>query len=310
MQFILLTWSPKQDCLHEGLCWQMSLNGCQRMHVFATTAATSLPVSMFRRHEQMSDTTNWRQNSNWIQLTIASLYIVHLRLSWKIAKEFEISRPIFESIKSDAFRLHAKTHHALAGRFGNELFVVAAALVHAHRNHHPVLLIRPGKIPTRIDNVEVHLRYISQDLFGAKVMWEMDMDAWKACFFFLQKHLDRPTQKRQILRLPCLRSSLGLRRKAQVVKGDGISGISDLIKHWCNCKVENGLTSKAMFQMHEWWSMYYCLVNVIVVVRMGLFYSDLLSSHVSCLWMMVGIWHAVCLLVLICLFWKVVRSQV
>lgn len=195
MQFILLTWSPKQDCLHEGLCWQMSLNGCQRMHVFATTAATSLPVSMFRRHEQMSDTTNWRQNSNWIQLTIASLYIVHLRLSWKIAKEFEISRPIFESIKSDAFRLHAKTHHALAGRFGNELFVVAAALVHAHRNHHPVLLIRPGKIPTRIDNVEVHLRYISQDLFGAKVMWEMDMDAWKACFFFFCKNTSTGPRK-------------------------------------------------------------------------------------------------------------------
>ena len=186
MQYILLTWRMKQDCLHEGLCtWQMSLNGCQRMHVFATTAATSLPVSMFRRNEQMSDTTNWRQNSNWTQLTIASLYIVHLRLSWKIAKEFEISRPIFESIKSDAFRLHAKTHHALAGRFGNELFVVAAALVHAHRNQHPVLLIRPGKIPTRINNVEVHLRYISQDLFGAKVMWEMDMDAWTAwiCLF-------------------------------------------------------------------------------------------------------------------------------
>lgn len=59
---------------------------------------------------------------------------------------------------------------ATDGRFGNELFVVAAALVHAHRNHHPVLLIRP-------------------------------------------------TQKRQILHLPCLRSSLGLRRKAQEICG-------------------------------------------------------------------------------------------
>ena len=60
------TWSLKQDCLHEGLCtWQntegylLSLNGCQRTHMFVTTAATSFPVGMFRRNEQMSDATNY-----------------------------------------------------------------------------------------------------------------------------------------------------------------------------------------------------------------------------------------------------------
>lgn len=173
MQYISLTWRLKQDGLHQGLCtWQMSLNGCQRMHIFATIAATSLPVSMFRRNEL---TPKFQLNpiDNCVLVHRASeIELKDCQGIWDLTPNFWVN-------KERRLPLAREDPSCFGRTFWEWTLRGCCSAGPCASQPSPSATYKARQDPNT-HNVKVHLRYISQESFGAKVMWEMDMDAWKA----------------------------------------------------------------------------------------------------------------------------------